>query len=119
MTNCYTAPVIKVEKPNAAEALIDLDVSADNPYFKGHFPDWPILPGVTQIAWVVEQAQAVLGLAEPLANMPQLKFQTPVFPDQAIQLALQFDANKSALNFRYFQDELTLSSGKLAYPLQS
>lgn len=68
-------------------------VSINEPFFGGHFPDKPIMPGVL-IVEALAQLGAILisedrkGL-KVLANISNFKFRRPVFPGDVLQLHLQ------------------------------
>jgi acyl-CoA synthetase (AMP-forming)/AMP-acid ligase II len=86
--------------------------------FEGHFPDAAILPGVVQIAWVVETAREVLGLHAPVRRVEALKFQQVVRPGTRLRLTLQWDAVRRKLQFRYESGAGTHGSGRLCYPAE-
>jgi len=50
------------------------NVTANEPYFAGHFPDYPIMPGV-MIAEALAQTAGVL----LLSNLPELRSRVPLF----------------------------------------
>jgi beta-hydroxyacyl-ACP dehydratase FabZ len=74
------------------------NVSANEPYFVGHFPGYPIMPGVLQIE-AMAQAGAVLALneiAEPgqrplvfFLGIDKAKFRKPVSPGDQLRLEVQ------------------------------
>jgi 3-hydroxyacyl-[acyl-carrier-protein] dehydratase len=71
------------------------NVSANEPYFAGHFPGHPIMPGVLQVE-AMAQAGAVLALnqlAEPGQNplvffmgIDKVKFRKPVVPGDQLRI---------------------------------
>jgi beta-hydroxyacyl-ACP dehydratase FabZ len=71
------------------------NVSANEPYFAGHFPGHPIMPGVLQVE-AMAQAGAVLALnqmAEPgqsplvfFMGIDKVKFRKPVVPGDQLRL---------------------------------
>src|SRR5256885_1484169 len=71
------------------------NVSANEPYFAGHFPGHPIMPGVLQVE-AMAQAGAVLALnqmAEPgqsplvfFMGIDKVKFRKPVVPRDQLRL---------------------------------
>jgi beta-hydroxyacyl-ACP dehydratase FabZ len=74
------------------------NVTANEPYFAGHFPGYPIMPGVLQIE-AMAQAGAVLALneiAEPgerplvfFMGIDKAKFRKPVAPGDQLRLEVQ------------------------------
>ncbi|HEX4462518.1 MAG TPA: 3-hydroxyacyl-ACP dehydratase FabZ [Polyangia bacterium] len=71
------------------------NVSANEPYFAGHFPGHPIMPGVLQVE-AMAQAGAVMALnqmAEPgqsplvfFMGIDKVKFRKPVVPGDQLRL---------------------------------
>jgi len=73
-------------------------VDPANPFFGGHFPDNPILPGVFLIEAVAQTAGVMLGSATPqvaakstggvalLAAVNRFKFLKPVTPGQTLRV---------------------------------
>ena len=78
---------IKVSNNNNIEALAG--VPADSPWFSGHFPGEPILPGIALI-YMVEQAiiQDALAKGEQvqLHTLKRVRFIQPVRPGETLSL---------------------------------
>jgi len=72
-------------------------VTVNEPYFAGHFPGMPIMPGVLLIEGMAQTAGAIcaahLGLTEPSAvyfmTVDQAKFRKPVMPGVTIAYHVQ------------------------------
>ncbi len=86
-------------------------------WFRGHFPQWRVLPGVAQIHWA-------MGYSEPLTgglryhSVDRVKFQTPVMPESELRLELHRELQRDLLHFRYYlvvdnESERMASSGKI------
>lgn len=91
--------------------------------FAGHFPDFPILPGVVQLDWAVHYAQEFLQLDQPVMRVERLKFTCPISPNTQLQLSLIYDAGKNSVDFRFYRQldgarELLFSQGRLIYPAE-
>ena len=78
---------IKVVNNNYIEALAD--VPADSPWFSGHFPGEPILPGIA-LVYIAEQAiiQDALAKGEQvqLHTLKRVRFTQPVRPGETLSL---------------------------------
>ncbi|WP_052417530.1 ApeI family dehydratase [Cellvibrio mixtus] len=97
-----------------------LFVAPDLAGFAGHFPDFPILPGVVQLDWAVHYAREFLLIEEPVLRVERLKYTCPIIPNTRLQLNLCYDSRKGAVDFRFYRyaddsNEVLFSQGRLVY----
>jgi len=71
------------------------NVTANEPHFQGHFPDTPIMPGVTIIEAMAQTAAVLVGISMDLADKDMLvyfmaidgcKFRRKVVPGDVLEL---------------------------------
>lgn len=79
------------------------DITPDERWFEGHFPGWPILPGVSQLALVLEGLERHRGgplalssivfarMRLPVVPGDRLRFTTDARPDGGLRIALTRD----------------------------
>lgn len=79
---------------------VTIKVNPDLFYFKGHFEEQPILPGVVQLGWVHDFCKEVLNL-ELSGNIPTIKFTAPILPKDEIVLKVVHNPLKNYVNFEY------------------
>ena len=79
---------------------VTIKVNPDLFYFKGHFEEQPILPGVVQLGWVYDFCKDVLNL-ELSGNIPTIKFTAPILPKDEIVLKVVHNSLKNYVNFEY------------------
>lgn len=98
---------------------LTLFVSEKLCYFAGHFPSFPILPGVVQVDWAVAFARDYLAMQSPVTQVERLKFTHPIQPNKRVLLSLALSADNSCVNFRFhapdLQPPVTYSQGRLVY----
>ncbi|GJL62930.1 MAG: hypothetical protein NPIRA04_15840 [Nitrospirales bacterium] len=97
--------VDKIVDFEAGQRIIGVkNVTCNEPYFPGHFPGQPVMPGVLQLE-VMAQVGAVLALkgAEGpgrsivyLAGVDKAKFRKPVFPGDQLKVEVNVLKQKSA-----------------------
>jgi 3-hydroxyacyl-[acyl-carrier-protein] dehydratase len=72
------------------------NVSANEPFFAGHFPDYPVMPGVLIIEAIAQVgAVAVLGMPENkgkiafFAGVDEVRFKRQVLPGDTLRIEVQ------------------------------
>src|SRR6202040_2400638 len=89
-----------------AERIVGIkNVTATEPFFMGHFPDFPVMPGVL-IVEAMAQTAGVLGLKSipdresklvPLVSIEYAKFRRPVVPGDQLRMELQMLKRKASV----------------------
>jgi len=80
------------------------NVSANEPYFLGHFPGNPIMPGVL-IVEAIAQVACVVGLSVPenkdklgvFTGIESMKFRKQVVPGDTLRIEVEFTAFKMGM----------------------
>lgn len=93
-------------------------VAAELEYFKGHFPEQAVLPGVTQLDWAVRLGCQHFGYGEAVANIEVLKFQHLILPGQEVTLSISNNAAKGKLSFAYSDGDNRYASGRINFDTQ-
>ena len=110
-------PTIVSANVEAHQCCLELNIDADITDFQGHFADFPLLPGVTQIEWVMEYAQHYLAVEGLFLGMEVMKFQEPIRPKDNVSLVIEWQADKHKLVFKYYSkqahEDVVYSSGKI------
>lgn len=72
-------------------------VSANEPFFQGHFPDLPVMPGVLIVEALAQTAAALLqdverdGKIAMLAGLDGFRFRRPVVPGDQLRLEVTME----------------------------
>ena len=106
--------IIKTE----TEANIEMTIPSDLFWFQGHFPTQPVLPGVTQLNWVISYAQKLFNFNLSISSIEVVKFQSPILPNDHLKLTLIWDKDTQKLKFTYsfitqYNNNKIASTGKL------
>ena len=64
-----------------------VEIPADSPFFTGHFPGHPILPGIAHPLLVARALAATAGGAVRIAEIPFLKLRSPVLPGDGLEIS--------------------------------
>jgi 3-hydroxymyristoyl/3-hydroxydecanoyl-(acyl carrier protein) dehydratase len=113
--NPLLPPVTSLLQENAQKVKISLQLPESLLYFKGHFPDAPILPGVVQTDWAIHFGRQFFPLKGEFKSLEVLKFQKVLRPGDTPTLELEFDAEKNGLQFRYMSTHGRHSSGTIFF----
>lgn len=98
---------------------LQLKVNKGLIYFNGHFPDQPILPGVTQLSWVEKFGQLFFNIDLPFLRMEAVKFKKIIRPESVIKMKLNWKKDTSKLYFELTSTEDSHSSGCMVYGQQT
>lgn len=84
-------------------------VPASHASLPGHFPSTPVVPGVVVLDLVLEAAASWLQRAVPVSGLRQVKFHTPLLPEQRADVALETAGD--ALRFQVMRDQQLIAQG--------
>ena len=94
------------------EAQVTFDPAA--PYFQGHFPGAPILPGVAQLGFAERCAEALRGRAGALRQVKKMKFVHIIEPDTEVTLRI-VRRTPDEYTYEYLRGEQTCATGVLVF----
>ena len=80
-------------------------------FYNGHFPDFPITPGVAQLYIATELANYSFKLNTAVGQIKKIKFSNIIYPNTIIDLSLT--RKETGVEYVFFDDKLTYSSGIL------
>ena len=107
-TNVTYPNIVKLEN-DGQNAEITLIFPKNSNFFKGHFPDFPILPGVVQLFFAKEFARDIFNLYFVPQKVKKVKFSSIIKPEMKVKLILT--KNENSIDYKYIDDEKTFSSG--------
>ena len=103
-----------------ANAVVEHRASAqipdDYPYFDGHFPGYPILPGAAQLSeLIVPLVRRVRPELGRLRAMARLKFSGRIQPGETIDVVLQGRPGDGQLDFTLRRGKTLCAAGSLSF----
>ncbi len=106
-----------VQAVNAIHGSVEiiLKVPVELVYFPDHFANYPILPGVVQIAWAEYFGKVFFVIDQPFSLMEVIKFVKIIQPGDELTLSLNWNASTGKLHFNFYSDLGVHSSGRLIY----
>lgn len=82
---------------------------------EGHFPNFPVVPGVVQLQWVVDTLKSGGIAPGALVAMEQVKFQSMVEPGADLDIEVQWDGERNRASYVVSQGVKRCASGKLVF----
>ncbi len=94
-----------------AEAVIP----ADSPWFSGHFPGDPILPGIAQLSMALETLRAASASEIKITGIKRIRFKQIIRPDDRVRVFIRPDkrAGEPFWTFRILIGDEIACSGTL------
>lgn len=106
--------------------LLDLEMSApsdirarvmvndDSPWFSGHFPDHPILPGIAQLKMVVDVIARARRERLWIKRLHRVKFKRIVAPGEQLDIHAAATGTDGLYSFRITHDTQDVCSGMMS-----
>lgn len=121
-TDAALQKIFDPRRPNARliarsqlNATFEISIFENLLFFEGHFSEFAILPGVTQIEWAIVFGNEIFDIPPYFLGMSSVKFQRVITPNKLLTLELAFDANSGVLSFTYSANEQKFSSGRISF----
>jgi 3-hydroxyacyl-[acyl-carrier-protein] dehydratase len=85
------------------------NVTMNEPFFPGHFPDFPVMPGVLIVEAMAQVAGVLVLMSIPdrqnklvlLASVEQAKFRRPVVPGDQLRIEMKVTKRKASVAKMY------------------
>ncbi|MCF8130711.1 MAG: hypothetical protein K9N10_19535 [Deltaproteobacteria bacterium] len=93
--------VLALEAHDSEEIILDAEVPADSPWFDGHFPEDPILPGIAQLEMAVDTIRLAHKRNISAAGFRKVRFKRVIRPGEKLKIiATARKANEGSYAFR-------------------
>ena len=102
----------EMNRSEANEISADIHVPSDSPWFDGHFPAEPILPGVAQIGMVFDAIRKACSQDLKLSSVRRVRFKRIIRPDDRLKImAAPLKQDVGSYSFRILIQDETVCSG--------
>ena len=108
-------PVVENIVQTESSWSADFTFDPNAPYFKGHFPNFVVLPGVVQLGLAHHFAQVFLRRDFAIGCVKKMKFSRPILPGERIRFSLEKKSD-AELAYTYAKGEAVCSSGIITSP---
>ena len=101
-----------IKRSSSDEILADVIASDKSPWFSGHFPGEPILPGVAQLGMVFDAIKQACGKNMKISRVKRVKFKRVIKPGDKIQIiAREKNDDNSLYTFQVMVDSQIACNG--------
>lgn len=104
-------PLILSRFVEGEQAFFKLAFIKNSSFFKGHFEEFPILPGVAQLFFANWFTKLAYGIDCSAGQIRKVKFSNIIKPDEIIELELK--KTEKGVVYKYLRGEVLCSSGVL------
>ena len=75
-----------IEKPDSEQIVAEIQAPPDSPWFDGHFPGQPILPGIAQLGMVFDVIRRFGNPDMQITQISRVRFKQMIRPDDHLQV---------------------------------
>jgi 3-hydroxyacyl-[acyl-carrier-protein] dehydratase len=96
------------------ELTAEVNFPGDSPWFDGHFPQDPVLPGIAQVAVVHDLIRRAFGEDLPIREISRLRFKRKISPSDRLTVTITpGGASQDLYRFRMSFGDEPVCSGLL------
>jgi 3-hydroxymyristoyl/3-hydroxydecanoyl-(acyl carrier protein) dehydratase len=92
------------EEPSDSEILAEAHAESGSPWFSGHFPDAPILPGIAILSMVtnaITHHESKKGRNIKITGIRRVRFRLPVRPDELLTISMSLSNHDGGLSYHF------------------
>ncbi len=91
--------------------VASVTIAADSPWFSGHFPDDPILPGIAQLKMVADLIAESRQGSRCMTGLSRVKFRKIVRPEEELDINVTCGKKADQYNFKITSGSDDVCSG--------
>lgn len=81
--------LLKIREDDNGGITGRVTVKPDSPWFSGHFPGEPVLPGLAQLSIVQETLERALGREVIVQRVRRVRFRQMIKPNDPVEVAIK------------------------------
>ena len=102
----------KLKRSASGEVSASVEITQDSPWFSGHFPGEPILPGIAQLGMVFDAISQSSNQSLKISSVSRVRFKQIVRPNDRLEImATPMEKDSGAYSFRMMVGEELVCSG--------
>lgn len=113
--NTHRYPLVVGRELENHRIVLQLAAEPNLPWFDGHFPSMPILPGVALLQWVEHFGRLEFPLPPDFMRMDAIKFQQVIRPGTVVRLEMEWQEEKNAISFKASSEQGSHASGRISF----
>ncbi len=90
-------------------------IDGNSPWFSGHFPDDPVLPGIAQLKVVIDLLSSSVADNMRMSSMSRIKFRKIIRPGELLDVNVSSDTKENNFMFRITSGNEEVCSGKMSF----
>ena len=104
----------RIKRASENEITAEVNFPGESPWFDGHFPQEPILPGIAQVAVAHDLIRRAFGEDLPLREINRIRFKRKVSPFDRLKVSIALvDGSAHTYRFRMTCGDAAVCSGLL------
>ena len=108
--------LIDLQLSGGQEVLAKVRIDTDSPWFDGHFPGDPTLPGIGQLGMVSDAVGRLLGNEYSVIGLSRVKFRRRIGPGEILHIHAVAGKSENVYSFRLTTgDDELVSSGMMKF----
>jgi len=112
--------LIHIEHADLDQISAEVQVPRDSPWFCGHFPDEPILPGIAQLGMVFDAIRRLSDQKWKIAGISRVRFKQIVRPGDRLTITAKPQKGRDeTFSFRVMVGRGLACSGVMALAVQT
>ena len=101
-----------LKRSASGEVSAGVEMTQDSPWFSGHFPGEPILPGIAQLGMVFDAISQSSHQSLKISSFGRVRFKQIVRPNDRLEItAIPMERDSGVYSFRMMVGEEVVCSG--------